>query len=312
MMTLRAWFSLFLLTILALPAQAQETVGTTGLAYLRIGTNAAASAMGDAQVASSRDAFSTYWNPAGLAAAPKNSVAASHRIWILDTRLYDLAARFQAGANGGIGLFVMAADNGDFEERDQPTAEPEGFFGAQFLSIGASYGRRFGPVRAGVTAKYLSERIFEASANGYAFDAGVQAGLLGEKVRLGAAIQNIGKMSKLGNEATPLPRMVRGGLALSPLSILAEEDASTVLDLSVVAEVSHLLEDDRTQFHLGLSAEVVEMVRLRAGYITNDTLRNLTFGGGLHVSTFIFDYAFLPFEDGFGGPGHVLTLLYNW
>lgn len=303
---------LFLWIVLVLPAQAQETRVTTGLSYLRIGTNASASAMGDAQVASSRDAFSTYWNPAGLAAATTNSVAASHRIWILDTRMYDLAARFQAGEKGGIGLFVTAADNGDFEEREQPTAEPEGFFGAQFLSVGASYGRSFGPVRAGVSAKFLSERIFESSSNGYAFDAGVQAGLLGEKIRLGAAVQNIGKMSELANEATPLPRTVRGGLSLSPLSILAEEDASSVLDLSVAAEVSHLLEEERTQLHLGVSAEVVEMVRVRAGYITNDSLRDLTFGGGLHVSTFVFDYAFLPFEDGFGGPGHVLTLLYNW
>jgi len=285
---------------------------STGLSYLRIGTNASASAMGDAQVASSHDAFSTYWNPAGLAAATTNSVAASHRIWVLDTRMYDLAARFQAGEKGGIGLFVTAADNGDFEEREQPTPEPDGFFGAQFLSVGASYGRSFGPVRAGVTAKFLSERIFESSSNGYAFDAGVQAGLLDEKIRLGAAVQNIGKMSELANVATPLPRTVRGGLSLSPLSILAEEDASSVLDLSVAAEVSHLLEEERTQLHLGVSAEVVEMVRVRAGYITNDSLRDLTFGGGLHVSTFVFDYAFLPFEDGFGGPGHVLTLLYNW
>ena len=308
MMTLRAWPFLLLLAMLTLPMQAQET----GLGFLRIGTNAAASAMGDAQVASSRDAFSTYWNPAGLAAATTNSVAVSHRIWIADLRTYDLAARFQAGEKGGIGLFVTAVDNGDFEQRDEPAPDPDGMFSAQFLSIGASYGRSFGPVRAGVTAKYLSERIFEASANGYAFDAGVQAGLLGEKIRLGAAVQNIGKMSELVTEATPLPRTVRGGLALSPLSILAEEDASTVLDLSVAAEVSHLLEDARTQFHLGVSAEVVEMVRVRAGYLTNDTLRDLTFGGGLHVSTFIFDYAFLPFEDGFGGPGHVLTLLYNW
>lgn len=308
MMTLRAWPFFFFLAMLILPARAQET----GLGFLRIGTNAAASAMGDAQVASSRDAFSTYWNPAGLAAASTNSVSASHRIWIADVRTYDLAARFQAGEKGGIGLFVTAVDNGDFEQRDQPVPEPEGTFGAQFLSIGASYGRSFGPVRAGVTAKYLSERIFNESASGYAFDAGLQAGLLGEKMRLGAAIQNVGKMSELVTEATPLPRTVRGGLSLSPLSILAEEDASSVLDFSVAAEVSHLLEDDRTQFHLGLSAEVVEMVRVRAGYITNDTLRDLTFGGGLHVSTFVFDYAFLPFEDGFGGPGHVLTLLYNW
>ncbi len=81
---------LFLTLALAIPVQAQEA----GLDFLRIGINASASAMGDAQVAASRDAFSTYWNPAGLAGASANMAAVSHRIWIGDVRMYDVAARF--------------------------------------------------------------------------------------------------------------------------------------------------------------------------------------------------------------------------
>ena len=47
-------------------------------------------------------------------------------------------------------------------------------------------------------------------------------------------------------------------------------------------------------------------------FITNDELRDFTFGVGLHVETLFFDYAYLPFEGGFEGPGHVLTLTYVW
>ncbi len=300
--------SLFFLTLVfVLPAQAQET----GLNFLRIGTNASASAMGDAQVASSRDAFSTYWNPAGLAVTSLNSADVSHRIWIGDLRTYDMAARFQLGRKAGVGLAVTATDSGDLEAREMP-GEPEGFFTAQFISVGLSYGRRIGPLRAGVTVKYLSEQIFENEATGYAFDAGVQLGVLRDLVRFGAALQNLGKMSKLEREATELPRTLRAGVALFPFHIIAEDDGTALLDVTLATEISHLFPGEITRLHAGVGLTVLDLLVARLGFITNDELRDLTFGLGLHSETLFFDYAYLPFEGGFEGPGHVLTLSYAW
>ena len=302
------WICLFFLTMAAvLPLQGQET----GLNFLRIGANASASAMGDAQVASSRDAFSTYWNPAGLARASSNSASFSHRIWIGDLRTYDVAARFGVGRKGGLGLAITATDSGDLEAREVP-GDPEGFFSAQFISIGLSYGRQIGPLHVGVTAKYLSEQIFENEATGYAFDAGVQLGVLRDLVRVGAAIQNLGEMSKLEREATELPRTLRAGLAVFPFHVLAEDDGTALLDVMLAMEVSHLFPGEITRLHAGLGLTVLDLIVARAGFITNDELRDFTFGVGLHTETLIFDYAYLPFEGGFEGPGHVLTLTYVW
>ena len=162
-MTYRFWIGCITwLLAVALPAQAQET----GLNLLRLGPDAAANAMGNAQVAASDDAFATYWNPAGLAAASVNSAAVSHRIWVADIRTYSVAARFRGGDNSGFGLAVTAIDLGEFEERGAPTPDPEGLFSAQAVDVGVSYGRRLGPVRAGVTARYLTEHVYEASASG--------------------------------------------------------------------------------------------------------------------------------------------------
>lgn len=306
--TLRIRSVPFVLVVLfAWPVQAQES----GLNFLRIGANAGASAMGDAQVAASRDAFSTYWNPAGLAAASSNTVAVSHRIWVADFRTYDVAARFRVGQQGGVGLSVTATDSGELEVRETP-GEPEGTFTAQFVSVGVSYGRQIGSVRAGATAKYLSERIFESSANGYAFDVGVQAGFLNETVLLGAALQNVGEMNELNAVETDLPRTLRAGAAVFPFRIQAADDDSAVLAVGVSGEVSHLFPNDETRLQGGVSAEVLELITFRAGYITNDVLRDVTFGGGLHYDAFVFNYAYLPFETGFEGPGHILTLHYNW
>ena len=201
----------------------------SGLAFLRIGTNAAAGAMGDAQVSNSRDAFSTYWNPAGLAAASYNSAALSHHIWVAQTRTYSLAARFSSGEKGGVGLFVTALDSGDLEARENP-GSPAGVFDAQFVSVGAAYGRSFGPIRLGATVKYLSERIFTNSASGYAFDFGFQADFLHEGLKIGAAFQNLGEMNNLNSVASELPQTLRAGFSIYPFRVLAMADGTVLLN----------------------------------------------------------------------------------
>jgi len=290
-----------------MPAAAQQG----GLAFLRIGVNAEAASMGDAQVASSRDAFSTYWNPAGLAAATGNSVGGSFQAWVGDSKTYAAAARFRAGEKGGFGLFTTAMGNSDLEARSTP-GEAQGTFDVQFVSAGASYGRRFGPVRAGVSAKYLTERIFSRSSNGYAFDLGLQADLRKGDIRLGAAFQNLGKMSLLESEATRLPRMLRAGVAVFPLRIWTAADEPAFLETMITGEVVHNFTAEESQIHVGISGEVMEVIHLRGGYISNDLLRSYTFGIGLGYEGLNFDYAYIPFEEGFGSAGHIVTLLYHW
>jgi hypothetical protein len=293
--------------VIAVTASAQDS----GLDFLQIGPDARSMALGDAQVAQSRDAYATYWNPAGLAAAERNSAAVSHHLWVADVRTYALATRLGFGARGALGFAVTATGTSDLEARDGP-GDPSGLFGAQFISISGSYGRSVGPVRVGFTAKYLSEEIFDVSANGYALDFGAQADLLNGAVEVGAAFVNVGKMSELGIRATRLPRMLRGGLAIHPLRVLSGDDDASVLDALVLAEVSHVVPDERTRLHLGIGAEVMELVMVRVGYVGNDELRTFTFGLGLEYEPFQVDYAFLPFEAGFDGPGHVMSLSYRW
>lgn len=304
---------LILLAILlvALPSKAQEG----GLAVLRIGLDAAAAGMADSHVAHSRDAYAVYWNPAGLAAAEANSAALAYHVWLADLQTYAAAGRFQAGENGGIGLFVVTQGERDLESRTQP-GEPDGFFSAQYVSTGIAYGRRLGPVRAGVTAKYLSERIFTDRANGYAFDFGVQADVFSSSVQLGAALQHLGKMSELNAEATELPTTLRVGAAVFPFRIFSADEAS-ILTTMLTAEVVHLLDTDSpateaTEVHVGLAARLVDLIVVRGGYLSNNTLRRFTFGSGLIYEGIRFDYAFTPFESGFQGAGHILTLTYNW
>src|SRR3989339_1333251 len=55
--------------------------GTTAANFLRIGTGAKASGMGEAQVAISDNVDSVYWNPAGLALVKNTEISLMHLMY---------------------------------------------------------------------------------------------------------------------------------------------------------------------------------------------------------------------------------------
>ncbi len=304
-------YLILLFTVLVLSQASAARGQESGLAFLRVGVDATSLARGDAGVAAEHGAYATYWNPAGLAAEGGNELAISHHLWIADVRTYAVASKFRIGQKTGIGLFVTAAGAGDIEAREGP-GEPDGLFDAQFVSAGVAVGRAFGPVRAGVTIKYLSERIFVSSADGYAFDFGLQTALLNDGLLLGATFKNVGKMQRLNAEATKLPKSMRIGAEVFPFRILAQNDGTTLLNTSLIVDISYSTVTESTQFHVGLSGEVLDTVTARVGYISDDALRDFSAGIGLAIANLTFDYALLPFEEGFGGPAHILSLGYAY
>jgi len=165
------------------------------------------------------------------------------------------------------------------------------------------------------SVSFLSDRMFAELANGNAFHFGAQRTTLGGSLSLGAAEQHLGSIDDLNVVATPLPRTARAGIAFKPFQILGELDGAALLNAVLIAEVSHLFPEEGgelTQVHLGTAVEVLDLVTVRAGYLTDDNVRSVTLGGGVVTQGFRFDYALLPFTNGFGGPGHILTLGYGW
>jgi hypothetical protein len=302
-----AQFFLFGLTIL-IPQSGMAQ--NSGLPFLSLGPDAAGMAIGDAGVAHARGAFASERNPAGLAMGRTSEMAVTHHRWISDVSTYGVAGRFNLGGKGGIGLYVRATGSGDIDARDTP-GPSSGTFDAQFVAAGLGIGRTFGPVSVGVAGKYLSERIFTVRATGYAADFGAQLRLADGGVELGAALLNVGSMDQLADRSTELPTTVKAGISVAPFRILAFDDGATLFDAVLTVEYSRNTVDDRSKVHVGASASVLETVRLRLGYVSNDALRDFSAGLGLSAGTFRVDYAILPFEQGFGGPGHIFTLIYS-
>ena len=304
--------AMFLVLMLGLVLNPATALGQdSGLSFLRLGPDAKSLALGDGGVASANGARATYWNPAGLAAGNVRQVSFSHHLWIADVRTLALQSAFSLGKKTGVGFFVVATGAGELEARTKP-GESEGFFNAQFVSSGVSVGRSFGPVRAGISAKYISERIFTSSANGYAFDFGLQTSLLNNSLLAGITYSNLGKMNELNVVATKLPEIARGGVEVFPFRILTETDGAQLLSTSISLEWSNNFVTDESQFHVGISGEVLETLTARLGYLSNDALRSFSAGLGLDISSLLVDYAIIPFEEGFGGPAHIMSVSYSW
>lgn len=266
--------------------------GGTGLAFLKVGVGARASAMGEAYTAVSDDATATFWNPAALALLEQPQVAFTHTEWIQDITAEYFAFVSQA-FGGGIGLSINANDIGGIERRVKPSAEPLATVGANDVSVGVSFARKLSPhLAAGVTLKYLYEKIFIESSSGYAFDAGLSYRSGNLPVRLAVVLQNVGSMGNLRNEAIELPLTVRGGIAY-------QHALSSLGTLVLAADAVKVKESD-LRGNFGAELWLKSRLAVRLGYQTGFDDRALNGGFGLQFARYHFDYGFTPFDSNFG------------
>lgn len=174
-----------------------ERAGSAGATQLLINPYARSSGMGGLNIANTYGIESIMINPAGIALTRRTEFLFSHTRWLVGSDISINAFGFAQGfRNGGtLGLAVMAFDLGRFERTtiDNPDGGI-GYFSPTFLNISASYAKVFADDRifVGATAKLIHESIPDASANGVAFDAGVQYRDKKGNLKLGVALRNIG------------------------------------------------------------------------------------------------------------------------
>jgi hypothetical protein len=80
----------------------------------------------------------------------------------------------------------------------------------------------------------------------------------------------------------------------------------------VSVDLVHRPNDEVTTAQIGAWIYAFDFLWVRAGYLGDDALRDYTAGLGLLYKSFRFDYAYLPFETGFGTSGQTLTIQYFW
>ena len=290
------------------PLFGQSTIGGS---YLLVGVGAAEMGSGGTFVAYGSGPHSLYWNPAGLATGDDNEATVSYMSWIANANIFSLSSRLNAGKNAAWGFGIETVSLGTLEARDEP-GEPLGSFSADFNIVSAAYARKIGKLNLGLTAKYLSERLFEERADGYAIDLGAQSKFLEDRLSVGLSVHNLGSIENFGFNNTELPRIVRAGVHAKVFTVFSAEDRSPMATAFTVAEVEHLQNLEITRMHYALIVDAFEAVEGRIGYVTNNEANALSFGLGFYHSNFKFDFAYLPFKLGFGSAGQVVSISYAW
>jgi hypothetical protein len=278
--------------------------GTTAADFLGIPVGARAAAMGGALAASVDDLSSLYWNPGGLSKVSGGAATVEYATWLADVEFTFFALAQEFGA----GTFALGLTSMRTPEMEVTTvAAQEGTgetFDASSYALALSYARpltdRFG---IGASVKLISERIWNSSASGVAFDVGTTFVTPFRGVRLGASISNFGTKMRLsgddllvkvdidpnngGNnesnraslntDAFDLPLTMRIGLASDIVS-----NESTRFTLAVDA-----LNPNNSEQYVNIGAEVGllgDLFQVRGGYselFLGDPVRSWTVGAGL-------------------------------
>ncbi len=315
--TITYWFLLFFVTLTALNARANES---TGMRFLLVGPSAQNMGVSEAHTASLTGSSAIYINPAMLSMEAQSSATASYMIWPATDTQNSFAGVLFKRERDAFGFALNSSLTDDIEHRTGPTPEPDGRFAIRYLSLASSYSRNFGPFSLGVTGMYLYEQFFRDDASGYGINAGMALNVMNERVTLASALRNLGSMNDLAETSTKLPTTLSFGtdIRLIQFSTSAIEDEIPFL-ISLLADYNIPLNEldgsdditvqDDGYLNVGVEINISEIIDLRGGYRTGDTQRRYNFGAGLLVNEFYFNYAFMPYETGFG-TAHAISLQY--
>lgn len=297
--------ALLLALALSAPAAASPApqAGTAAGSFLKLGVGARATAMGGACSAVCDDAYSLYWNPAGLSRVGAAQAAFQHSApyGLLTHDFAAVAWRVEEldGA-AAAGVTRLGARQSGYDASDRPT----GSFSTEDLAVSLAAARRLElrpealyedmrVLRAGAAVKLLYQGAPGRRSAGLAADLGLQTSPYSDPrdaVGLGLSLLNLGPGLGPAGAASPLP-------SAAVLGVSYERRPAGLL---LTAELVRAL-DARFDMRFGLEWRPLPVAALRAGLATlqapSGPLDALTMGGALRLGTLTFGASLLNRSD---------------
>jgi len=300
--------------------------GTTAAKFLSVGIGARANAMGGAFSSIANDASSLYWNPAGAATLDDFEVKFTYTNLYkdLDIDLNYLALVIPAGELGNFGISITAIDYGEMDVTTEYFPEGTGErFSASSYAFGLSYARHITEsFSAGVTIKYVTEGIFNSSANGVAFDIGTKFNTPFWGINFASIITNYGSKLQMTGEDLLIrydqdPNRNGNNESVDAYYKTDHFDLPLKLQIGISRDFNFLRNyrftlavdathpNDNTEYvNIGGELSLLDnLISLRGGYkglLLEDNQEGLTLGAGLHYVLGVFavgvDYSYQEFE----------------
>ena len=264
--------------------------GSNGLAFLQISPDVRSSAMGETGVAAGDERGASHYNPALLGIMDRRGISLAHHQWIQDVGVNFLEVHFISKLNIEFSLISTGVE--DIEVRTNPTTEPEAYIDSQDLSAGLafSYSVRSN-FHMGLNLKFIHEHIYSENTDGMALDLGL-LWAVSERLTIGVSAVNLGRMSKMLEEAPELPATGRVGAAYTILT-------APLGKVQLAAGLTYVREEE-FRGNTGIEWQPIGLIALRGGYLFNYDERNFTAGAGLRWKNLGFDFAYLPFDSDLG------------
>jgi hypothetical protein len=199
----RACGAMVLAVTLATPAfgqtgtQDNTAYGGASGEFLLLGAGARGTALGGAYAALATDVTAMYYNPAGLAQLARPGVMLSTNSYIADTKYAWAGIAFPLGG----GVRSLGVSLGSFGFSDQPIytlADPDGSgrtYSVRQTFISGTVAQNFSDrFSAGISLKFINDRLGTATASGVAIDFGTNfhASVGARPIRASFVIQNLG------------------------------------------------------------------------------------------------------------------------
>jgi long-subunit fatty acid transport protein len=193
-----------------------DRAGSAGASQLLINPWARNAALANSAMASVNGIEASFLNVAGLAFVRNTEVVFSNNQYLVGTgiQINSLGLGKRLSESGVLGITVNNMRFGEIPitETDLPEGGI-GNFAPTFTNIGLSYAKSFSnSIYAGITARLISEAIYNVKAQGMSFDAGIRY-VTGEKdnVRFGITLRNVGPPMRYRGDGLSLDATVSTG-----------------------------------------------------------------------------------------------------
>ncbi len=279
-----------ILTQAVITEAGNKNVGTSGAQFLKIGVGGRPTGMGSAYAGIADDVNAIYWNPGGLAQIQGKQLTAMYNSWFEDISHQYLGYAQPIGEKAAFGLGITYLTVGDMEKRTADTTSNIGTFDATDMALALSYGRSISDkFMAGLNLKYISQKLEDESATGYACDLGSLYKAT-DALSIGLVVQNIGSKMEFISEGDPLPLNIKLGFGYKLLG-----DALTLgLDVNCPND-NDINIASGLEYNIAFGDNIA--IAPRAGFTNASDLGGLQAGIGIDIKKFGVDIAYAPYED---------------
>ena len=278
-----------------------DKLAQTGMKFLSFSPDARAAALGDAVTAKTGGASSLFYNPAGMARLEGMNLSAGQANWIAGITYNAVSVAYASDA-GVFGISVMNVDYGEIQGtiRSSNTA---GYTDTELFTPTANVvglGYAFAPTdrfSVGGQVKFVNEKLgnayldTEGSVEGIesldmdavAYDFGLMYQMDWKNLMIAMSARNFSESLKYAEEAFELPLTFRMGIS-----------GDLIENLSV-SFVNERPRDYYSTTRVGFEYSLMDMLAIRAGYVTPTDEAGINLGVGFQVAGFNVDVAYTDF-----------------